>query len=130
EIAKLRWGQTRIRQYLLWALVPALGVLLLQIILRGRRRHRGNGRTQMARQEWPGLDSEFYDVEGSLLARGLGRHAGEPLSSWLARTSAEPAVKEIQQPLKELLHLHYRYRFDPEGLSRSERECLQHRAQE
>ena len=129
-LARKRSGCESVVPRKFWSLVPALGVLLLQIILRGRRRRRGNGRTPMARPEWPGLDSEFYDVEGRLLARGLGRQAGEPLSTWLVRTSAEPAVKEIQQPLQELLQLHYRYRFDPEGLSRPERQRLRRQAQE
>src|SRR5262249_24095004 len=108
EIAKLRWGQSHLRRYFLWALVPALGALFLQIMLRGRQRRRSKSRSQAPIPDWPGLDSEFYEVEEGLLARGLGRRAGEQLSSWLARSSAEPVVKEVQQPLQELVQLHNR----------------------
>jgi hypothetical protein len=126
EFSKLRWGQYRIRQYLLWSMVPVLAVLLFQIIFRRRRRARGSG--QLTTSSWPGLDSEFYQLEQRLMASGLRRKTGEPLSGWLARTQAEPVAKEVQQPLQELLRLHYRYRFDPQGLSRAERQRLRHQA--
>ena len=41
QIAKFRWGQTNLREYILWALVPMLVLLLYQIVFRrGRRRGR------------------------------------------------------------------------------------------
>ena len=41
---------------------------------------------------------------------------------------ADPALGEIREPLKELLSLHYRYRFDPQGLSQTDREALRREA--
>jgi hypothetical protein len=126
EFSKLRWGQYRVRQYLLWSMAPMLALLLFQIIFRRRRRARGSA--QRTSFFWPGLDSEFYQLEQRLTASGLRRQTGEPLSGWLARAQAEPAVQVVQQPLQELLRLHYRYRFDPQGLSRAERQRLRHQA--
>jgi hypothetical protein len=40
QFAKFRWGQSNLRQYILWALVPVLALLLYQIIFRHRRRRR------------------------------------------------------------------------------------------
>ena len=77
---------------------------------------------------WPGLDSEFYQLEKKLAARGLPRQPGETLSAWFERALAEPAIAELRAPLQELLHLHYRHRFDPPGLSAPEREQLQREA--
>jgi protein-glutamine gamma-glutamyltransferase len=126
QIAKFRWGQTNLRQYILWALVPLLALLLYQIIFRrGRRRQRGKGdRTTAAAVFWPGLDSEFYLLERKLALRGVPREPGEPLFTWLTRALEEPALKDLRGPLLELLQLHYRHRFDPRGLSASERETL------
>ena len=73
---------------------------------------------------WPGLDSEFYQLEKLLAARGVPRQPSEAFSGWLERASAEPAINGLRAPLRELLQLHYRHRFDPQGLSATEREAL------
>jgi len=125
EFAKLRWGQTRLRQYILWGLGPLLALLLYQIIFRSRRRRqRGKPPAPELADKWPGLDSEFYEVERKLIQRGLGRQAGEPLSGWLSRTLADPALAGLRSPLLELLRMHYRLRFDPQGLDAADRETL------
>jgi transglutaminase-like putative cysteine protease len=124
EISKFRWGQSHIRQYLLWTVVPILALLLYQIIFRQRRRSAGKGSKSNLANFWPGLDSEFYELEKKLAARGLGRQGSEPLSEWLRRIAQDETLREIKAPLREVLALHYRYRFDPEGLSSTERERL------
>ena len=126
QFAKFRWGQTHLRQYLLWALVPVLVLLLFQIIFRrGRkRRPKPDAGSSAVGVSWPGLDSEFYRLERKLAARGAPRQPSEPLSAWLARALADPALADLRAPLQELLRLHYGYRFDPGGLSGEEREAL------
>ena len=126
QIAKLRWGQTNLRQYILWALIPVLALLLSQIIFRRGRRRRPQSKTgkSAAAIFWPGLDSEFYLLERKLAARGVPRQPSEPLSDWLTRALADPALADLRQPLQELLRLHYRHRFDPRGLNGKEREAL------
>ncbi len=126
EIAKLRWGQANLRQYILWALIPVLVLLLYQIIFRRGRRRRLQAKTgkTAAAIFWPGLDSEFYLLERKLAARGVPRQPSEPLSGWLTRALADPALADLRKPLQELLRLHYCHRFDPRGLSGQEREAL------
>jgi transglutaminase-like putative cysteine protease len=129
EFAKLRWGQTRLRQYILWGLIPVLGLLFYQIIRRVRGKRGRNGRKSSGENSiWPGLDSEFYQLERKLIQRGVSREPGEPLSAWLPRAIAEPGLFEIRQHLQQLVLLHYRYRFDPLGLSQSDREALRQEA--
>ena len=70
EFAKLRWGQTHLRQYLLWGLAPVLALLLYQIIFRSRRQGRPRNPDEAGAAAWPGLDSEFYQVERKLVERG------------------------------------------------------------
>jgi hypothetical protein len=126
QVAKLRWGQAHLRQYILWALVPVLALLLLQIIFRrGRRRGaRSNTGPATGAISWPGLDSEFYQLERKLAARGVPRQSSEPLSGWLARALSDPALAGLRDPLLELLRWHYRHRFDPRGLGAPERASL------
>ena len=126
QIAKLRWGQANLRQYILWALIPLLALLLYQIIFRRRGRRRPQSKTGDAAAAifWPGLDSEFYLLERQLAARGVPRQPGQPLSDWLAGALADPALADLRQPMQELLRRHYRHRFDPRGLSAPEREAL------
>jgi hypothetical protein len=125
EFSKIRWGQMRLREYLLWALAPILVILAIQIILRSRRlRQRHKGEAADARIAWPGLDSEFYQIADLLAARGVSRPAGESLAAWLPRAAADPVLAEVRVPLQSLLRLHYRYRFDPQGLGQADREQL------
>jgi hypothetical protein len=76
----------------------------------------------------PGLDSEFYLLERRLAARGVPRQASEPLASWLSRALADPVLEDLRTPMRELLQLHYRHRFDPNGLSGPQREALSREA--
>jgi transglutaminase-like putative cysteine protease len=126
QFARLRWGQANLRKYFLWSLVPVLTLLLYQILFRrgrGRRlRHKTGDRGGAV--SWPGLDSEFYLVERKLAARSAPRQPGEALSDWLARALADPALAGLREPMRELLPLHYGYRFDPQGLSGAGRESL------
>jgi hypothetical protein len=129
EFARFRWGQTHLRQYFLWALVPVLALLLYQIIFRSRRRRQPQGQAEPgATVLWPGLDSEFYQIELKLAERDARRRPSEPLSPWLRRASTDPALADLRSRLLELLNLHYRYRFDPQGLNQGDRETLRREA--
>ena len=125
QFAKLRWGQTHLREYVLWALLPLLALLLYRIVFGSQRRRFRLGRPGAeAPPDWPGSDSEFYQLEAKLVARGLARQPAEALSHWLARAAAAPALASLHPSLQALLRLHYRLRFDPTGLEPSEREAL------
>ena len=120
EFSKLRWGQGAVRKYLFLSLIPILGLLLYQILRRSRRMRRRNEKKPAA-ITWPGLDSEFYQLERKLAAQGVERRPSEPLSGWLQRATNEAVLVRMKDPLQELLRLHYRYRFDPRGLDASDR---------
>jgi transglutaminase-like putative cysteine protease len=125
EFSKWRWGQARLRDYLLWALAPVLAVLLIRLVVGHRRR-------RLRRQELgstapllqPGSDSEFYQIEQVLARQGLFRHENETPRYWLARIKNHPLLLALSDSVRGVLELHYRYRFDPAGLSSSEREAL------
>lgn len=132
QIAKFRWRQANLQQYIFWALIPVMLVLLYYIIFRRRGKFRAteNKARHATQIIWPGLDSEFYELEKRLALLGVPRQPGEPLSDWLERALAAPALADLRGPLRELLRLHYRHRFDPQGLTAAEREELKRRAVE
>jgi len=125
DISKFRWGQTHLRQYLLWTLVPVLAVLFYQIVVRRPRRRSGRKRGAAGSEMWPGLDSEFYELEEKLAGHGLARAQSETLGDWLERIGKEPELISLRAPLRQALNLHCRYRFDPQGLNSMQREELQ-----
>jgi hypothetical protein len=130
QYAKFRWRQANLQQYIFWTLIPVLVVLLYHIIFR-RRGKLGTAKSKqraVAEMVWPGSDSEFYRLEKRLAARGLPRLTGETLADWLERAVAEPSLQDLRQPLRELLRLHYRHRFDPRGLDATQREELKLKA--
>ena len=125
ELAKFRYGQSGVRKYLLWIIVPGLVLLLYQIIWRrGRKRHNQNPADADFFSQLPGLDSDFYQLEKQLAKRGLARTEAESMAAWLERALQSPELTVLRPPLEQLLHLHYRYRFDPHGLGKRDREVL------
>jgi hypothetical protein len=131
EFAKLKvaWSQNRVQEYLPLLAVPVLAVLLYRIAFRRSWRWRRNKKEgRRAETQMPGADSEFYELERTLARRGLGRGESESMSGWLDRAGWEPRLKPLREPLREVLRLHYRHRFDPRGLDAAGREELRKEA--
>ena len=126
QFSKFRVGQSHLRKYVLWAVAPMMAFLLYRIVFRRGRKRRTQtaGGKNIANDTRPGLDSEFYQLEEKLAARGLPRQTGETLVNWLERALMENTLAELRLPLRELLRLHYRHRFDPNGLGADERKSL------
>jgi protein-glutamine gamma-glutamyltransferase len=78
--------------------------------------------TNLREGTWPGADSELFLLEKKLAVAGLGRNDGETSAEWLTR--ARETIPALEPTLRELLTLHYRYRFDPAGIGPGEREQL------
>jgi hypothetical protein len=115
------YSHSNIREYVFWALIPALAFLLYRIF---RSSHRYQKDEEPAHANRPGIDSEFYRLEQKLIQIGAVRERGEPLSLWLRRVTKDPGLAGLKQPLENVLWLHYRYRFDPGGLDSTERQTL------
>jgi transglutaminase-like putative cysteine protease len=124
SFSKWRWygvaGEWQ--NYLLTALVSLIGILAWRVLARQRRRQRSNTELSEEVLHRPGTDSEFYGVEARLAELGFGRREGEALGDWLSRVT--PLTKISLTPLPRLLELHYRLRFDPNGLPQVERQAL------
>ena len=64
------------------------------------------------------MDSEFYQLEKFLAAAGHTRQPWEPVTAWLARIEGMVTVD------RRIVEIHYRLRFDPEGVSGADRALL------
>jgi len=99
-----------------YVLLAVLFVILAWRLLRGRKVVRKGAPQAAVRARRPGEDSEFYAVERALAAR----EPAETHAAWLTRV-ARSLPDERKQRVRLALALHRRYRFDPLGLSPSER---------
>jgi transglutaminase-like putative cysteine protease len=102
-----------------YAVLAVLAVILAWRVLRGRRVLRDEESIAAARRRYPGEDSEFYAVAQALPPR----ESSETHAEWLKRIASDIPAKNLN-PVREALRLHQRYRFDPAGLSRNERNRL------
>ncbi len=70
-----------------------------------------------------GAESGLYKLEKKLAKTGRGRHPWETYSAWIARiedNETRPVIKCVQP----LLDLHNRMRFDPTGITETEKKNL------
>ncbi len=70
-----------------------------------------------------GIDSEFYLIEQKLTELNLNRLTSESLPQWLMRLQTQLPKPQFEA-LSNIINLHYRYRFDPQGIEPEERERL------
>jgi protein-glutamine gamma-glutamyltransferase len=103
-----------------WVAAPMIGFLAWRIFGR-RMRRRAFGPREA--QKWPGSDSEFFQLESRLAKAGLAQTNDETTAEWLNRISADLSIgREI---LETILRIHQKYRFNPDGLTPTERAQLQ-----
>jgi len=68
-----------------------------------------------------GADSEFYRIEQHLAEAGFPRGDGETPGGWVRRLE----TMDVRVPaLREIVTLHYAYRFDPRGITAAQRHDL------
>jgi len=125
KFLKWRWSEREgsPAKTLGWLLIPLAGFLIWRIYSRSRvRRIDAKNRRYAAKAVRLGMDSEFYRIEQALAEMGQVRNSWETLSQWLQRVEDSPEVPISVESLRPMLKLHYRYRFDPRGITAEERE--------
>jgi hypothetical protein len=121
KFAMWRWlGQkgiiSRIAPYLI---LPLVAILVWRIFFRKNRVKTSDAASENF--NWPGLDSEYYELEKRLAASGHERHPHETPTQFLQRLRRDG----FDHPsLPALIDLHYRYRFDPRGIEQTDRKQL------
>jgi hypothetical protein len=118
--------QSRIFAYLWWLLLPVV-LIPARRLLRKRRIKRSDTPTpEQAKDTYTpaGMDSDFYLIEKALIKAGYARDPAETLQNWIGRMPENQHACRLRGDLKSILMLHYRYRFDPQGISPAEKEAL------
>ncbi len=133
RFSKWRWSEREggLSTYVGWLLIPLFVILAwrLYFVKRVARAGPEEQRYSVLRPQ-AGEDSEFRLIEQRLQELGVSRHPWEPLSRWVERLEVSQPWMGAADSLQRILRLHYRYRFDPNGLSLAERESLTSRVEE
>jgi transglutaminase-like putative cysteine protease len=111
------WGVMRIVAPFI--ATPLIGFLAWRIF--GRKMFRGKKRPREM-QTWPGADSEYFLLEKRLAKAGLARGNEETSGEWLRRIAAD--TPGLAESLRKIVRIHYKYRFNPDGIESAEREEL------
>ncbi len=127
QYSRWRWGEEdeESSSNALW-IVALLVLVLIWRLAKTQRITRGRGGKPQKRPSVrrPGTDSELYALVKALEKRGLPRAPGEPLGSWLRRLAKRHDAAGVDEILGKILPVHYRYRFDPRGITAAERAAL------
>ena len=110
-----------------WLLAIPLAVIFIRQFT-----HKGKGRSlaaqrinrQNAARLSVGADSELYLIEQELNKRGLQRDRFETWHDWLIRLHNSSEHLPILNELESIVKIHYRYRFDPNGIDPQQRAKL------
>ncbi|HBZ56947.1 MAG TPA: hypothetical protein DEO88_16210 [Syntrophobacteraceae bacterium] len=116
--------------YMAWLVVPLCAVAAWKL---ARRKPRASSRrvteADTAAAARCGSDSEFYLIVKRISKHGYPLLPGETLEDWLRRLEdCSPWSTEVTTQLHSLLALHYRYRFDPGGITAQQRSDLKRSA--
>ncbi|HEX9584133.1 MAG TPA: transglutaminase-like domain-containing protein [Gammaproteobacteria bacterium] len=130
RFSRWRWSadEEEASENFLWLVIP-LFVILVWRLSRTERvsRRRGSVRDTRLTREKPGDDSDFYAVLRVLERHKLKRPAGEPVFHWLSELDRRDRFAGVDELVRDILPLHYRYRFDPRGINPGERRALRER---
>ena len=122
QFSKWRWSKTTYTQYVSYLLIPLVLFLVWRILSKRRRQQTGPPpKSGSDAPVWPGADSEFYLFDEKMTAAGLGRQPNELSRQWQWRL--ETAVMEPER-VARIFQLHHRLRFDPQGLTTTDRGML------
>ncbi len=116
--------------YLLWLIIP----LMLVPARRLWRKKRIRTLTEPEKKhrkisDHPGKDSPFYRIENRLIRMGFERGPGQSMYLWLryiGKTASFPGLPGTSLlSAEQILDIHYRYRFDPDGITEAERKAME-----
>jgi len=127
KFAEWKWSEREndLTTYAGWLLIPLFLFLAWRLYFTKRVARGGVDEKQPTPGPvWPGTDSEWYEIENRLHAFGVLRHPWEPFSQWLQRIRSAKMGSQFADSLDAILSLHYRYRFDPNGITKAERDAL------
>ncbi|MGD8368819.1 MAG: transglutaminase-like domain-containing protein [Desulfobacterales bacterium] len=128
QVDRWRWGgkSEGVETFLLWVLAPLVLVLLWRIVF--QKRTSTTRETARSKQEAAALDpaaSRLAGIDACLAAEGFERRVWETELQRLERLAEAGADPLAVSGLMEILRLHYRDRFHPDGLESDDKGRLE-----
>ncbi len=114
-------------KYSTWLLFPFVGFLMWKLSRKKRvrpLRAKQNLSNGAIKSESTPVNSEFDLIEQAFNELGWFRHPSESLKTWIERLKEEHPELPLLEELKAPIALHYRDRFDPQGILDEERARL------
>lgn len=112
-------------KYLWWLVIPFVLILVRRFFRRKQVLRDDAGKPlQDTPHPQVGSDSEFYLIEKALNKSGFVRHPSDTLQNWIGKLRNNRSAAFWIKDLRSILDLHYRYRFDPDGIKTTERATL------
>ena len=129
-----KWRQSEVGSRWFTRIIRAAMLAVIGYAIWRMLRDKGSGMVRTDKKKErpspPGADSEFYEIEAFLLKQGAARRSShQPLAEWIEDIAARLNPR-LQSELRLCSRLHHRYRFDPQGLTDSQRKELRHRCRE
>ncbi len=115
--------------WLPWLALPLLLLLIWRLRSTRRQTRAQAGLPSQRRPQPVGMDSDYYKIETFLAAAGVARPSGATPQNWLRQLAESPHLDGMDEVLKDILPIHYRWRFDPQGLDERAREEFGRRVQ-
>lgn len=117
NFSKLRWGYMNLRRYIIGILVVAIGILIGRVIYSGIQQRKKEKGSAILDKDGLFLNktSAFYKIERLMREYGYGRKQYETMLAWVQRV--RPVISQVAPQIEDLIKLHYRFRFDPAGLT-------------
>jgi protein-glutamine gamma-glutamyltransferase len=120
RFSKWRWSadKTFLVNSIKWLALPLIGSLGWTVFRKQKRKvnKRKQSETKLSEDH-----SEFDLIEKKLIELGFERKQGEALLHWIYRIKKTSPVFPLEGIVKSILPMHYRDRFDPNGLREEDR---------
>jgi len=118
-----RWQESEETKQWFLVIIPLILILFWRLYLKKRIRPQQHKESNFSDKTlFAGIDSPFYQIVQQLTLVGYERLTSETLTIWLQRTKIAHCLPLNE--MKNLLQLHQRYRFDPQGINQEELELL------
>jgi len=124
-------NQDGFSNWLIWLMIPLMLVPARRLWRKKRIRTSAElGKKHREISDYPGKDSSFYQMENTLIRMGFERGPGQPVSLWLRCIGKSPSFSGLSGTSlllagEKILDIHYRYRFDPQGITDAEKKNME-----
>lgn len=128
KFSEWRWQEREkgLARYWVWLLIPMMLIIVRRLYVRKWvKQVKIDSEERDPAEQKIGIDSKFYEIEKRLIELGFSRYPYETFSSWIRRIEKIDSLAISIDPLHAILALHYRYRYDPRGISPAEKSTLE-----